>query len=89
MGPMPLNLADTVGYAAAVLTTVAFFPQVLKSWRTRDLSGVSLTMYGLFTAGVALWLTYGVLLGTWPIIIANGVTLALASVVLVLKVKHR
>ena len=86
---MQLNLADTVGYAAAVLTTVAFFPQVLKSWQTRDLSGVSLTMYSLFTAGVALWLTYGVLLGTWPIIIANGITLALAGVVLVLKVRHK
>jgi len=86
---MPLNLADIVGYAAAVLTTVAFFPQVLKSWQTRDLSGVSLTMYSLFTAGVALWLTYGVLLGTWPIIIANGITLALAGVVLVLKVRHK
>lgn len=86
---MPINLTDLFGYAAAILTTVAFFPQVWKSWRTRDLSGVSLTMYGLFTAGVALWLAYGVLLGSWPIIVANGVTLALASVVLALKMKHR
>jgi len=86
---MPINLTDLVGYAAAILTTVAFFPQVLKSWRTRDLSGVSLTMYSLFTAGVALWLAYGVLLGSWPIIVANGVTLGLASVVLALKMKHR
>ena len=89
MRPMPIDLADLIGYAAAVLTTVAFFPQVLKSWQTRDLSGVSLTMYGLFTAGVALWLAYGVLLGSWPIIIANGVTLALAGVVLVLKLRHQ
>jgi MtN3 and saliva related transmembrane protein len=86
---MSIDLANLVGYAAAILTTVAFFPQVLKSWRTRDLSGVSLTMYGLFTAGVAMWLVYGVLLGSWPIIVANGVTLTLASVVLALKVKHR
>ena len=86
---MPIDLANVVGYAAAVLTTVAVFPQVWKSWRTRDLSGVSLTMYGLFTAGVALWLAYGVLVGSWPIIIANGVTLTLASVVLILKVRHR
>ena len=87
---MPIDhLADLVGYTAAILTTVAFFPQVLKSWQTRDLSGISLTMYSLFTAGVALWLVYGVLLGTWPIIIANGVTLALAGVVLVLKVRHQ
>ena len=86
---MPINLTDLFGYAAAILTTVAFFPQVWKSWRTRDLSGVSLTMYSLFTAGVALWLAYGVLLGSWPIIVANGVTLALASIVLILKMRHQ
>lgn len=83
------GMGELVGYAAAVLTTVAFVPQALKSWRTRDLSGVSLTMYTLFTAGVALWLVYGLLLGSWPIILANVVTLALAGVVLVLKVRHR
>ena len=86
---MLLDPANLVGYAAAILTTVAFFPQLLKSWQTRDLSGVSLTMYSLFTAGVALWLVYGALLGSWPIIIANSVTLAQASVVLALKVRHR
>jgi MtN3 and saliva related transmembrane protein len=87
--PMLLNLPDLVGYTAAILTTVAFFPQVLKSWRTRDLSGVSLAMYCLFTVGVALWLLYGVLLASRPVIIANAITLALAGVMLALKVKHR
>lgn len=57
---------DLIGYAAAGLTTVAFVPQALKSWRTRDLSGVSLSMYSLFTLGLALWLAYGVALGSWP-----------------------
>jgi len=83
------DFRDLVGYAAAILTTAAFFPQVLHSWRTRDLSGVSLTMYGLFTAGVALWLGYGMLLDSWPITIANAITLALAGVVLALKVIHK
>lgn len=82
-------LQDFVGFAAAGLTTVAFLPQAAKSWMTRDLSGVSLPMYSLFTAGVVLWLTYGVLLGAWPIIIANAVTLVLAGSVLVLKLLHR
>lgn len=82
-------LSDAVGYAAAVLTTLAFLPQVLHSWRTRDLAGVSLGMYSLFTAGVALWLAYGLLLGAWPIIVANGITLSLAGVVLYLKLRHR
>jgi MtN3 and saliva related transmembrane protein len=79
---------DLVGYGAATLTTLAFIPQTLKSWRTRDLSGVSLSMYSLFTLGVLLWLIYGILLDSWPIIVANIVTLALAGTVLFLKLRH-
>ncbi|TXT26009.1 MAG: hypothetical protein FD134_717 [Gallionellaceae bacterium] len=81
-----ISLTDLIGYPAAFLTTVAFVPQAWQSWRTRDLSGISLPMYALFTAGVVLWLAYGVVIGSAPIIIANTVTLVLASVVLVLKV---
>ena len=80
---------DLVGYAAATLTTLAFIPQTLHSWRSRDLSGVSLSMYSLFTLGVALWLLYGVILESWPIIIANTITLALAGTVLFLKLQHK
>lgn len=80
---------DLIGYGAAALTTLAFVPQALKSWATRDLSGVSLGMYSLFTLGVALWLVYGIMLDSWPIILANGITLALAGIVLLLKLRHR
>ena len=80
---------DLVGYAAATLTTLSFIPQTLKSWRTRDLSGVSLGMYSLFTLGVALWLIYGVVLESWPIILANTITLVLAGTVLFLKLRHK
>lgn len=86
MSPMP---SDLVGYVAAILTTLAFVPQALTSWRTRNLSGVSLPMYAIFTAGVAMWLAYGVMLDSWPIIIANTVTLALSGAVLLLKVRHK
>lgn len=79
---------DLIGYGAAILTTAAFVPQALKSWTSRDLSGVSLSMYSLFTLGVALWLLYGILLQSWPIILANLITLILASVVLMLKISH-
>lgn len=78
--------ASLLGYPAAFLTTVAFVPQALHSWRTRDLDGISLPMYTLFTLGVAMWLGYGLAIGSWPIIAANGVTLVLASVVLSLKI---
>ena len=86
---MSVDLRDFVGYSAAILTTVAFVPQALKSWQTRDLSSVSLPMYSLFTLGVALLLAYGIVLGEWPIIVANAVTLALSGAVLVLKLRHR
>ncbi|MDP1524781.1 MAG: SemiSWEET transporter [Rhodocyclaceae bacterium] len=80
---------DLIGYAAATFTTLAFIPQTLHSWRSRDLSGVSLSMYSLFTLGVALWLLYGMVLESWPIIIANTITLALAGTVLFLKIRHK
>lgn len=75
------------GYPAAILTTTAFVPQAWKSWRTRDLSGISLPMYALFTLGVFLWCLYGIVLGSWPIIVANGITFLLAALVLVMKIR--
>jgi MtN3 and saliva related transmembrane protein len=86
---MPLTLIDSVGFVAGALTTAAFVPQVVKSWQTRDLSGVSLRMYSLFTLGVALWLAYGLMLMSWPVIVCNAITLMLAGGVLALKVRHR
>jgi MtN3 and saliva related transmembrane protein len=82
---MQTDLSSLLGYPAAFLTTVAFVPQAWQSWRTRDLSGISLPMYALFTLGVALWLGYGLAIGSVPVVAANAVTLMLASVVLWLK----
>ncbi|MCU0841942.1 MAG: SemiSWEET transporter [Thiobacillaceae bacterium] len=84
---MPTDLSALLGYPAAVLTTAAFVPQAWKSWRTRDLTGISLPMYALFTLGVALWCGYGVVIGSPPVIVANGITLVLASLVLGLKIR--
>jgi MtN3 and saliva related transmembrane protein len=84
-----LNAAEVIGYVAAVLTTVAFVPQAWQTWRTRDAAGVSLGKYALFCTGVALWLVYGLLLGAWPIILANAVTLVLALAILVMKLRFR
>lgn len=78
--------ADIVGSLAAVLTTVSFLPQAWHSFKTRDVSGVSLGMYSVFTVGVALWLVYGLLLGAWPIVVANVITLGLAVAILGMKV---
>ncbi len=81
------DLTDLVGYAAASLTTIAFVPQAWKIWTTRSAAGVSLRMYGIFTLGVALWLAYGLLLGAWPIILANTVTLVLALFILAMRIR--
>jgi MtN3 and saliva related transmembrane protein len=84
-----MNTTDFIGYSAALLTTVAFVPQALHSLKTRDLSGISLPMYGLFSLGVLGWLVYGLMIESWPIIAANSITLILACTVLCLKIKHR
>lgn len=84
-----MNATELIGYFSAFLTTLAFVPQAHHSWKTRDLSGVSLPMYSLFSLGVAGWLIYGVLIVSWPIIVANCITLVLACAVLCLKLKHR
>jgi MtN3 and saliva related transmembrane protein len=78
---------EWIGGIAAALTTCSFIPQVWRVSRTKHTKDISLLMYTLFTLGVALWLAYGVLLGSWPIIIANGITLLLAGTVLVLKLR--
>lgn len=76
---------EWMGYVAAVLTTGSFVPQAWLTFRSRDVAGISLGMYTLFTLGVACWLAYGVALQAWPIILANAVTLALALAILTMK----
>jgi MtN3 and saliva related transmembrane protein len=84
---MNAALIDTIGSVAAVLTTASFVPQAWHSFKTRDVSGISLGMYSVFTVGVALWLVYGILLYSWPLMIANGITLALAATILGMKLR--
>lgn len=84
-----MNFIDWVGSLAAFLTTASFIPQAWQTFRTRNVSGISLGMYSLFTVGVALWLIYGILLMAWPIIIANSITTSLALMILVMKLRYR
>jgi MtN3 and saliva related transmembrane protein len=84
-----MPLTELVGYMAAILTTLSFVPQAWHTFTTRDVSGVSLGMYTTFTAGVACWLTYGLLLEAWPIVIANAITLTLSAGILVMKLRYR
>jgi MtN3 and saliva related transmembrane protein len=82
-----MNLAEIVGVGAAILTTAAFVPQAVKIVRTRETAAISLAMYAMFTAGIALWGVYGVMTWQWAIIIANAITFVLAATILTIKVK--
>jgi MtN3 and saliva related transmembrane protein len=79
---------EWTGYVAAALTTLAFVPQAVKTIRTRDTRSISLGMYVVFTIGIAFWLMYGIVLHSWPMIIANVVTFALSATILGLKLRH-
>lgn len=79
---------EFVGYLAAILTSISFFVQAMKSFKTHDLSGISLGMYALFTTGIAFWLLYGVLIENWTLIVTNIFTLFFAASVLVLKIRQ-
>lgn len=78
---------DWLGHLAGFCTTAAFLPQVLKVWRSRSVRDISLAMYALFVTGLLLWTAYGWVLGAWPIVVANGLTLLLAGSVLVMKLR--
>ena len=79
---------EWIGYVAATLTTVAVVPQAIKTIRTRDTKGISLGMYVVFTIGIACWFGYGLVLQSWPMIIANIITFLLSATILVMKLRH-
>ncbi len=83
-----MNTTDIVGSLAALLTTASFAPQAWLTFRTRNVSGISLGMYSVFTLGVALWLVYGWMVGAWPIVVANAITLLLALSILGMKLAY-
>ncbi len=78
---------DWLGTVAGLCTTIAFLPQVLKVWRTGSARDISLGMYAILAIGIVFWLAYGWILGSWPVIIANGVTLVLVAVVIAMKLR--
>ena len=78
-----------MGFVAAACTTLSFVPQAVKTIRTRDTRGISLWMYLVFTVGIAFWFGYGLVLGSWPMIISNAVTFLLSATILGLKLRYR
>lgn len=79
------NIANVVGTAAALCSMTSFAPQILKIWRERDASSVSLRMYAITVTGFSLWIAYGVLIESWPVTGANTVCLVMSATILLLK----
>jgi MtN3 and saliva related transmembrane protein len=84
-----MDITDVLGMTAGGLTTISFLPQVIKTWKSKSAADISSGMFILFSSGVFLWLLYGVAIGASPIIIANAVTLALALLILILKLHYQ
>jgi len=80
--------AQLIGLAAAFCTTIAFLPQVYRTWQTRSTKDLSLSMFLVFTTGIFLWLVYGLIMRDVPLIAANGTTLVLSGSILYFKLRH-
>ena len=83
-----MDTVNLFGFIAALLTTSAFLPQVIKTLREKNTKSLSLPMYLILTSGILLWLTYGILINDWALIIANSLTAILAIIILVAKIKY-
>ena len=81
-------IIETIGYSAGILTTLAFVPQVVKSWRSKSVGDLSFATLTAFTIGVFLWLVYGIALRSTPVIVANATTLVLSGLLVGLKCRH-
>lgn len=88
MNPPPFYV-EILGLLAALFTTVSFVPQVYKIGKTKSADGVSLTMFLIFFSGIALWLIYGIYLGSWPMILANVITGVLSLIIIYFKIKYK
>ncbi len=84
-----MTYIDIIGFMAGTLTTIALIPQVVKALKTRLTRDVSLVWAIALTLGVFLWLMYGILIYSLPIIIANSITFILSVIVLILKIKYK
>ena len=83
-----IDAIEIIGLIAAVLTTAAFVPQVYKTWKTKDVKAISLTMFIAMFVGVILWLIYGIYKNSLSMLVANSVTASLVLVIIVLKIKY-
>jgi len=84
-----MTLTKILGYLAGLLTTIAFLPQVIKTWQTKSAKDLSLGMFSIICCGMTLWLIYGILVSDFPIIIANATGFILCLTLLYFKIKYK
>jgi MtN3 and saliva related transmembrane protein len=80
---------ELIGFLAGTLTTISFLPQVITIWKTKSTKDISFSMYLLFLMGIILWLLYGILIHSYSIIIANGITVLLVAIIFYFKIKYK
>jgi MtN3 and saliva related transmembrane protein len=78
-----------IGYIAATLTTIAFLPQVIKTWKLKETRDISLLMFLILSIGIILWVVHGFIIKDLPVIIANSITFILCMIILCLKLKYK
>ena len=83
-----MNYVDIIGFTAGTLTTIAFVPQAIKIWKTKSAKDISLGMFVILCTGIILWIVYGILVKSLPLVAANATTLVFALSILVLKIKQ-
>lgn len=84
-----MSFTEMLGFVAATATTISFVPQAIKVIRTRNTDGISLLMYALFTTGMSLWLIYGFIIASRPMIISNFITALLSAIILILTLRNQ
>lgn len=84
-----MDSVTILGFVAGALTTASFIPQLLKAWNTKSTTDISVIMYAWLIVGIALWIIYGIFRNSYPVILANAVTLVIAIAILILKLKYR
>ncbi|MFT5751919.1 MAG: MtN3 and saliva related transmembrane protein [Flavobacteriales bacterium] len=83
-----INNIEILGLIAATLTTASFLPQVYKTWKTKDVSGLSLPMFSMFLMGIILWFIYGLYINSLSLILANGITVVSCFLLIYFKLKY-
>jgi MtN3 and saliva related transmembrane protein len=84
-----MDYITIIGLLAAAFTAIAFFPQLMKVWKTKSTKDISLGMFSIFCVGVFLWVAYGILINDPPVIIANFLVFIQAFIILIFKVKYK